>query len=115
NVESNEVSIINNITNNKVGAIVIIITVYDKFNNDAHSYCVGSTLSNGAFVQVGYYNGLTTANQYYCCAWFYEFFPPNNSTSPPFIGPEGSAGPIGSWHTYTMNSTSNGVWAFYMD
>jgi len=102
-------------THNSVGASVMIRTVYDKVNNDAHSYWVGSTLSNGAFVQVGYYNGLTTTNQYYCCAWFYEFFPPNNSTSPPFIGPEGSAGPIGSWHTYTMNYTSNGVWAFYMD
>src|SRR6266705_4438938 len=98
-----------------VGASVMIRTVYDKVNNDAHSYWVGSILANGAFVQVGYYNGLTTTNQYYCCAWFYEFFPPNNSTSPPFIGPEGSAGPIGSWHTYTMNSTSNGVWAFYID
>jgi hypothetical protein len=93
----------------------MIRTVYDKVNNDAHSYWVGSILSNGAFVQVGYYNGLTTTNQYYCCAWFYEFFPPNNSTSPPIIGPEGSAGPIGSWHTYTMNYTGNGVWTFYMD
>jgi hypothetical protein len=102
-------------THNSVGASVMIRTVYDKVNNDAHSYWVGSILSNGAFVQVGYYNGLTTTNQYYCCAWFYEFFPPNNSTSPPIIGPAGSAGPIGSWHTYTMNSTSNGVWAFYMD
>ncbi len=102
-------------THYSVGASVMIRTVYDKVNNDAHSYWVGSTLSNGAFVQVGYYNGLTTTNQYYCCAWFYEFFPPNNSTSPPIIGPAGSAGPIGSWHTYTMNYTSNGVWAFYMD
>ena len=102
-------------TYNSVGASVMIRTVYDKVNNDAHSYWVGSILSNGAFVQVGYYNGLTTTNQYYCCAWFYEFFPPNNSTSPPIIGPEGSAGPIGSWHTYTMNFTANGVWAFYMD
>src|SRR5207247_3024740 len=56
-----------------VGASVMIRTVYDKVNNDAHSYWVGSILANGAFVQVGYYNGLTTTNQYYCCAWFYEF------------------------------------------
>src|SRR2546428_144587 len=69
-------------TYNSVGASVMIRTVYDKVNNDAHSYWVGSILSNGAFVQVGYYNGLTTTNQYYCCAWFYEFFPPNNSCLP---------------------------------
>ncbi len=102
-------------TRNSVGASVMIRTVYDKLNNDAHSYWVGSLLSNNAFVQVGYLNGLTTSGQFYCCAWFYEFFPPNNSTSPPIIGPAGSAGPIGSWHTYTMNHTGNFVWAFYMD
>jgi len=98
-----------------VGASVMIRTVYDKVNNDAHSYWVGSILANGAFVQVGYYNGLTTTNQYYCCAWFYEFFPVGNTNSPPIIGPAGSAGPIGSWHTYTMNFTGSGVWSFYMD
>jgi len=98
-----------------VGASVMIRTVYDKVNNDAHSYWVGSILANGAFVQVGYYNGLTTTNQYYCCAWFYEFFPAGNTNSPPIIGPAGSARPIGSWHTYTMNYTGNGVWSFYMD
>src|SRR5437016_8611596 len=102
-------------THNSVGASVMIRTVYDKVNNDAHSYWVGSTLSNGAFVQVGYYNGLTTTNQYYCCAWFYEYFPAGNTNSPPIIGPAGSAGPIGSWHTYTMNFTGSGVWSFYMD
>jgi len=104
-----------NITHNSIGASVMIRTVYDTVNNDAHSYWVGAVLSDGAFVQVGYLNGLTTTGQYYCCAWFYEFFPPNNTTSPPLIGLIGSAGPIGSWHTYTMNSTSNNVWSFYMD
>jgi zinc ribbon protein len=98
-----------------VGASVAIRTVYDKVNNDAHSYWVGSILANGAFVQVGYYNGLTTTNQYYCCAWFYEYFPTGNTNSPPIIGPAGSAGPIGSSHTYTMNYTGSGVWSFYMD
>ncbi len=100
---------------NSVGARVTIRTVYDSVNNDAHSYWVGSILNNGAFVQVGYYNGLTTTNQYYCCAWFYEYFPAGNTNSPPIIGPAGSAGPIGSWHIYTMNYTGSGVWSFYMD
>jgi hypothetical protein len=100
---------------NSVGAGVMIRTVYDSVNNDAHSYWVGSILANGAFVQVGYYNGLTTTNQYYCCAWFYEYFPAGNTNSPPIIGPAGSAGPIGSWHTYTMNYNASGAWSFYMD
>src|SRR5579864_6920624 len=104
------------ITHYSVGASVRIRTVYDSVNGDAHSYWVGSFLANGAFVQVGYLNTLTTTNQYYCCAWFYESFPYLNDTSPPFIGPPGSAGPIGSWHTYLMNyNASFGVWSFYMD
>jgi hypothetical protein len=104
------------ITHYSVGASVRIRTVYDSVNGDAHSYWVGSFLANGAFVQVGYLNTLTTTNQYYCCAWFYESFPYLNDTSPPFIGPPGSAGPIGSWHTYSMNyNASFGVWSFYMD
>ncbi len=102
-------------TCNSFAARVTIRTVSDNVNNDAHSYWVGSLLANGAFVQVGYLNGLTTTNQYYCCAWFFEYFPPGNNNSPPIIGPPGSAGPIGSWHTYTMNYTGNGVWSFYMD
>jgi hypothetical protein len=102
-------------TYGSVGARVDIRTVYDNVNNDAHSYWVGSILANGAFVQVGYLNGLTTSGQYYCCAWFYEYFPPGNNNSPPIIGPPGSAGPIGSWHTYLMNYTGNGIWSFYMD
>lgn len=101
------------------GANVTIRTVYDKLNNDAHSYWVGSLLANSAFVQVGYLNGLSTTGQYYCCAWFYEFFPPRPqpgwNSSLPIIGPEGSAGPIGSWHTYSMISAGSGVWNFYMD
>jgi hypothetical protein len=102
-------------THYSVGARVNIRTVYDNVNNDAHSYWVGSILANNAFVQVGYLNGLTTTGQYYCCAWFYEYFPPGNNNSPPIIGAPGSAGPIGSWHTYSMNYTGNGVWSFYMD
>lgn len=97
------------------GANVTIRTVYDRLNNDAHSYWVGSLLANGAFVQVGYLNGLSTTGQFYCCSWFYEYFPPGNTNSPPFIGSAGSAGPVGSWHTYSMISVGNGVWNFYMD
>jgi hypothetical protein len=102
-------------TYSSVGARVDIRTVYDNVNNDAHSYWVGSILANDAFVQVGYLNGLSTTGQYYCCAWFYEYFPPGNNNSPPIIGAPGSAGPIGSWHTYSMNYTGNGIWSFYMD
>ena len=97
------------------GANITIRTVYDQVRNDAHSYWVGTLLSTGGFVQVGYLNGLSTTGQTYCCAWFFETFYTPNCDCPPIIGPEGSAGPIGSWHTYSMVHTGNGVWSFYMD
>src|SRR5213594_2194916 len=97
------------------GANITIRTVYDQVRNDAHSYWVGTLLSTGGFVQVGYLNGLSTTGQTYCCAWFFETFYTPNCDCPPIIGPEGSAGPIGSWHTCSMIHISNGVWSFYMD
>jgi len=98
------------------GASVMIRTVYDQANNDAHSYWVGGYLSNGAFVQVGYLTTVSTDGSPYCCAWFYEYFlSQNSSCCPPVIGPEFSAGPIGSWHSYKMDSNLNGTWSFYMD
>ncbi len=103
-------------TSNYVAANVTIRTVYDKVNGDAHSYWVGGYLSNGAFIQVGYLNEVTTTNQPFCCAWFFEYFPsPGSGCCAPVIGRQGSAGPIGSWHTYSMVHAGNGVWSFYMD
>jgi hypothetical protein len=97
------------------GANITIRTVYDQVRNDAHSYWIGTLLGTGGFVQVGYLNGLSTTGQTYCCAWFFETFYTPSCDCPPIIGPEGSAGPIGTWHTYSMVYTSNGIWAFYMD
>jgi len=97
------------------GANITIRTVYDRVNNDAHSYWVGGYLSNGAFIQVGYLNGLSTTGQPYCCAWFFEYFPVGQDCCDPVIGREGSAGPIGSWHTYSMVHTGGEIWSFYMD
>ncbi len=101
---------------NYAAANVTIRTVYDKVNGDAHSYWVGGYLSNGAFIQVGYLNEVTTTNLPFCCAWFYEYFPSSgNGCCAPVIGREGSAGPIGSWHTYSLIHVGSGVWSFYMD
>jgi hypothetical protein len=99
------------------GANITIRTVYDQVRNDAHSYWIGTGLgsTSGPFIQVGYLNGLTTDGQPYCCAWFFETFSTPSCDCPPVIGPEGSAGPIGSFHTYSMVHVGNGVWNFYMD
>jgi hypothetical protein len=97
------------------GASIAVRTVFDQVKNDAHSYWVGLSFQSGAFVQVGYLNGLSTTGQPYCCAWFFETFNTPSCDCPPTIGLEDSAGPIGSWHTYSMSYTGNGVWSFYMD
>ncbi|HZD12015.1 MAG TPA: hypothetical protein VE177_00650, partial [Candidatus Binatus sp.] len=98
------------------GASVMIRTAYDQASNDAHSYWVGGYLSTGAFIQVGYLTTVSTSGSTYCCSWFYEYFPSTNSNCcNPVIGPEFSAGPIGSWHTYKMDSNLDGTWSFYMD
>jgi hypothetical protein len=103
-------------TTNYVAANITIRTVYDKVNSDAHSYWLGGYLSNRAFIQVGYLNEVTTTNQPFCCAWFFEYFPsPGSGCCAPVIGRQGSAGPIGSWHTYSMIHVGNGVWSFYID
>src|SRR5213594_2532694 len=99
------------------GANITIRTVYDQVRNDAHSYWIGTSLgaTGGPFIQVGYLNGLSTTGQPYCCAWFFETFSAPSCDCPPVIGPEGSAGPIGSFHTYSMVHVGSGVWYFYMD
>jgi hypothetical protein len=103
-------------SSNYVAASVMIKTVYDTVNGDAHSYWVGGFIANNAFVQVGYLNEISTNNQSYCCAWFYEYFYPSPSTCcGPIIGLENSAGPIGSWHNYTLSSNNDGTWSFYFD
>lgn len=104
-----------NSSSNFTGASIKIKTAYDQVNNDAHSYWVGGYIANGAFIQVGYLNGLSTTGQPYCCAWFFEYFPVGQNCCDPVIGREGSAGPVGSWHTFSMEHTTGGIWSFYMD
>src|SRR5437879_13518893 len=94
----------------------MIRTVYDQANNDAHSYWVGGYLSNGAFVQVGYLTTVSTDGSPYCCAWFYEYFlSQNSSCCSPVIGAELSAGPVGCWKAYKMDSNPTEPWASYSD
>src|SRR2546428_5335453 len=96
------------------GANITIGTTYDKVSQGDHSYWIGSDLSNGVFIQVGYLTEATSNNGQICCTWFYEYFT-TAFPNPPVIGPAGSAGPIGSSHTYSMIHTGRGYWSFYMD
>ncbi len=114
------------------GAAVTIETVYQNTSVGSFGFWVGETLSNGAFVQVGYevenqsgyyptdcnLNGCN--GSVYISAgiptWFWEYFPSNYNGSSFLggIGPNDSAGQNGSFNTYSMNSSGD-VWSFYFN
>ncbi|MDE1870658.1 MAG: hypothetical protein KGI06_00250 [Candidatus Micrarchaeota archaeon] len=112
------------------GAAISIQTVYQNATNGSLGFWVGEDLSNGAFIQVGY--EITNATGYYSSScmnstksvylhagvptWFWEYFGPG-STNDSFcggIGPNGSAGPGGSFNEYSFRSSGN-VWNAYFN
>jgi len=114
------------------GAMVSIETIEPQFpKSGSMAFWVGENLNNGAFLQIGYtiqnqsglYPNNCTVNgcsgHVYLTAgnatWFYEYFLPNkNSTFLGSLGPDGSAGPNGTFHTYGFYSLGN-TWYFVFD
>ena len=113
------------------GAGVSIQTVYQNATDGSLGFWVGESLSNGAFIQVGYEIPNTTGyyastcnnsvNNVYLKAgvptWFWEYFKPKD-TSDSFcggIGASGSAGGNGSFNTYSFRTYQNDVWYAYFD
>ncbi len=114
------------------GAGVSIQTVYpQKIDYGSFGFWVGETLSNGAFVQVGYEIPNQTGAYPTDCspkgcsgsvyleagqpAWFWEYFP-SSSLSTAFYGSMGSGGfgASGGFNTYSFKNIGRG-WYFYMD
>lgn len=116
------------------GAGITIQTVDQQATNGSLGFWVGEDLSNGAFLQAGY--EIPNASGYYPSAcnlqgcsgdtyltegrptWFWEYFPGDGQGSDSFlggIGPDGSAGINGSFHTYSFESTGSNTWTFYFD
>ncbi len=114
------------------GASAQIETVYPQnISKGSFGFWVGENLENGAFLQVGY-EIVNTSGSYpaYCSpegctghvmltagypAWFWEYFPGKSSSG--FygaVGPNNSAGPIGSFNTYSFTSAGN-VWTIYLN
>ncbi len=114
------------------GAAATIETSFQNVTDGSFGFWVGESLSNGAFVQVGYevenqsgyyptncsINGCNGST--YIAAgvptWFWEYFPKdyNGSAFLGSIGPNDSAGAQGSFNTYAMNSSGT-VWNFYFN
>jgi hypothetical protein len=97
------------------------------------AYWVGETLSNGAFIQVGYEVPNATGYLPQTCdlsgctgrvllnasepAWFWEYFPAYSNSQSGFyggIGGEGLLGVNGTFNTYSFNSTGN-TWNLYVN
>ncbi len=113
------------------GASVSIQTLTGQnIGNGALAFWVGETLSNGAFLQVGYIIENQTGTYPTDCSptcsstellnagdaeWFYEYFPVGqNNTFYGSIGPDGSAGANGTIHTYSFFSEGD-TWYFFVD
>ena len=117
---------------NNNGASVEIQTITPQNSTSGSmAFWVGETLSNGAFIQVGYTilnetGNLSTECTLSGCAnstfvragdaeWFYEYFTPgNNSTFYGSTGADGSAGVNGTFHTYAFYSLGS-TWYFLLD
>ena len=114
------------------GAMVSIQTIEPQHPvSGSMAFWVGENLDNGAFLQIGYTienqtgeypNNCTTAGcsgHVYLTAgnatWFYEYFlPGKNSSFLGELGPDGAAGPNGTFHTYGFYSLGN-TWYFLFD
>ena len=114
---------------NNNGASVQIQTIAPQsLTSGSMAFWVGETLSNGAFLQVGYTIPNETGNLTISCTkkgcanstfvragdaeWFYEYFlPGNNNTFYGSTGPDGSAGLNGTFNTYSFYSLGN-TWYF---
>ncbi len=115
------------------GASVSIQTISPQNESfGSLGYWVGETLSNGAFIQVGYQIPNVTGQYPTGCSpsgctgritllknepsWFWEYFPANSSGSQFYgdIGPDGSVGANGTFNTYSFKSSGN-VWTSYVN
>ena len=113
------------------GASVSIQTVYQNATTGSLGFWVGESLSNGAFIQVGYEipnaSGLYAAScnnsvsDVYLKAgtptWFWEYFRPNDNSNSfcGGIGANGSAGSSGNFNTYSFRTYQNNIWYAYFN
>ena len=78
-------------------------------------YWTGSYLSDGSFVQVGYYVAWYDTNH---AGWFYCAYDTHNQQGPCKYGTPGSAGADGSLHSYELESTTkvgHVIWTALVD
>jgi hypothetical protein len=121
-----------NSQNNNGGGVMIQTINPQQDSIGSLAYWVGETLSNGAFIQSGYevpnqtgyapqYCGPSGCNgsvfyQQGVPTWFWEYFTQNGNQNSFYgeLGPNGSAGANGTFHSYSFNSSGD-TWNFWFD
>ncbi len=119
-------------SNHNAGASVEIQTVTPQtLSSGSMAFWTGENLPNGAFVQVGYVIENQTGDYPTNCTmsgcsgseflkagdaqWFFEYFlPGSNDTFLGTTGPDGSAGPSGSFNKYSFSAVGD-RWYFYFN
>ncbi len=115
------------------GASVQIQTIYPQnISYGSYGFWTGETLSNGGFVQVGYFVPNSTGNYQNNCTesgctgsvflkggyptWFWEYFPSGYVGSSFYgnYGSNNSVGENGTFNTYSFRSSGD-VWNFYLN
>ena len=117
--------------NTGAGASIETITS-QNISRGSYAFWVGETLSNGEFLQVGYFvpNNTGLRCSYYSVSgctgsvlvtkgeptWFWEYFTDNGNNSS-FLGELGGSGTVGQNGTFNQYSfVSNGdLWTFYLN
>lgn len=117
---------------NNGGSAMIQTVSPQPIQSGSLAYWVGETLSNGAFIQVGYeipnqtgpfstncsIGGCTGSVNLFAGqpTWFWEYFPAGSTGSAFYgqIGPAGSVGANGTWNLYSFNASGN-TWRTYIN
>jgi uncharacterized repeat protein (TIGR02543 family) len=103
--------------------------------DSSDAFWVADNLQNGAFIQFGYLiepgnhciRGQVLGGKSTCTGpnrhdgssdayWFWQYWPDRHGADYYYaVGPIGSVGPDGSWHTYTITPNAAGSWNFIID
>jgi hypothetical protein len=114
------------------GGSITIQTIYQNATDGSLGFWLGESLSNGAFIQVGY--EIPNATGYYSTsctnssldvylkagspAWFWEYFPADSNENAfcGGIGQSGSAGANKSFNTYSLSAAQGkNIWSAYFN
>ena len=99
--------------NQGVRATVETVAPQTIWGTSADYFGVSDRLADGSWLFAGY----TVSSQDPLGAWFFGSLPAGGTFDTQLwqVGPDGSAGSSGSFHTYAIQETAPGVWTYELD